>query len=63
MAFRNWFICCTQWTTETPKPANSVCPMCTEATAFWATEDMTTEKFKSDNGIVDSPQLDFFALL
>jgi len=61
--FRNWFICCTQWTTETPKPVNSSCPKCSAATAYWATEDMTTEKFKADNGIVDTPQLDFFILL
>jgi hypothetical protein len=26
----------------------------------WASEDMTTAKFKSDNGIVDAPQLDLF---
>jgi hypothetical protein len=25
-----------------------------------ASEDMTTAKFKSDDGIVDSPQLDLF---
>lgn len=27
----------------------------------WASEDMTTAKLKSDNGIVDPPQLDVFS--
>jgi len=49
-----------QWTTEIPEPVNSPCPKCGLLFFPWASEDMTTAKFKSDNGIVDSPQLDLF---
>ncbi|MET4294756.1 hypothetical protein ABIB06_006589 [Bradyrhizobium sp. LB8.2] len=62
--FRNWYRCngdhLMQWTTETPHPVNSPCPTCGLLFFPWASEDMTTAKFKSDNGIVDPPQLDFF---
>ena len=70
LMFRNWYQCADchpmQWTTETPKPVNSPCPQCGLLFFPWASEDMTTAKFKSDNGIpgaphVDqSPQLDLF---
>jgi hypothetical protein len=49
-----------QWTTETPEPVSSPCPTCGIVFQPWASEDMTTAKFKSDNGIVDSAQLDLF---
>lgn len=63
--FRNWYKCdwshpLMQWTTETAEPVNSPCPTCAILHFPWASEDMTTAKFKSDNGIVDSPQLDLF---
>jgi hypothetical protein len=64
MAFRNWYRCTVdhlmQWTTETPEPVNSPCPTCGLLFFPWASEDMTTAKFKSDNGVVDSPQLALF---
>lgn len=53
----------TQWTTEADHAINLPCPTCGLLFAPWASEDMTTAKFKSDNGIVDlqpSPQLDLF---
>jgi hypothetical protein len=62
--FRHWYRCSgdhlMQWTTETPHPENSPCPTCGLLFFPWPSEDMTTDKFKSDNGIVDSPQLDLF---
>ncbi len=60
MAFRNWYRCCVQWTTETPEPVNSPCPKCGLLFFPSASEDMTTAKFKSNNGIVDPPQFDLF---
>lgn len=59
MPFRNWYRCmtcghsCMQWTTETFEPQTSPCPSCGALFHPWASEDMTTAKFKSDNGIVD----------
>ncbi|WP_160321816.1 hypothetical protein [Bradyrhizobium pachyrhizi] len=49
-----------QWTKESPEPQNSPCPTCGLLYFPWASEDMTTAKFKSDNGIVSDPQLDLF---
>ncbi|MDH2357365.1 hypothetical protein QCM80_43480 [Bradyrhizobium sp. SSUT112] len=49
-----------QWTREAPEPENSPCPTCEILQFPWASEDMTTAKFKPDNGIVDAPQLDLF---
>lgn len=40
-----------QWTTEAPEPFNSPCPICGLLHFPWASEDMTTAKFRSDNGI------------
>lgn len=63
---RHWYRCfdcghsSMQWTTETPQPVESPCPSCGTKYPPWASEDMTTAKFKSDNGIVDPPQLDLF---
>lgn len=61
---RHWYRCTgdhlMQWTRESPEPENSPCPTCGLLYFPWASEDMTTAKFKSDNGIVDSPQLDLF---
>lgn len=52
---RNWYRCngdhLMQWTTETPEPVNSPCPTCGLLFFPWTSEDMTTDKFKSDNGI------------
>lgn len=66
--FRNWYKCdhghqLRQWTTEADHAINSPCPTCGLLYGPWASEDMTTAKFKSDNGIVDlpsPPQLDLF---
>jgi hypothetical protein len=41
-----------QWTTETPHPVNSPCPTCGLLFYPRASENMTTAKFKSDDGIV-----------
>lgn len=65
MAFRNWYRCeadhhFIQWTTETVQAEPSPCPYCELSLLPWASEDMTTAKFKSDNGVVDLPQLDLF---
>ncbi|MCJ9700192.1 hypothetical protein [Bradyrhizobium sp. SHOUNA76] len=49
-----------QWTREGPEPENSRCPTCGLLHFPWASEDMTTAKFKSDNGIVDPPKFDLF---
>jgi hypothetical protein len=62
---RHWYKCdwdhqLIQWTRETPEPENSPCPTCELLQFPWASEDMTTAKFKSDNGVVDPPQLDLF---
>ncbi|MGY3134547.1 hypothetical protein ACVWZM_005229 [Bradyrhizobium sp. USDA 4501] len=62
---RHWYKCdwthpLMQWTRETPEPENSPCPTCELLRFPWASEDMTTAKFRSDNGIVDDPQLDLF---
>ena len=57
--FRHWYRCngdhLMQWTTESEHPHNSPRPTCGLLFAPWASEDMTTAKFKSDNGIVDPP--------
>jgi hypothetical protein len=63
--FRHWYRCDTghqhnQWRSEGPEPINTPCTLCGLLQPPWASEDMTTAKFKSDNGIVDSPQLDLF---
>lgn len=65
MAFRNWYRCdwdhpLMQWTTETQHPENAPCPTCGLLFYPWTSEDMTTAKFKSDNGVIDPPQLDLF---
>lgn len=69
---RHWYRCdwdhqLVQWTRETPEPENSPCPTCDILQFPWASEDMTTAKFKSDNGIslddinvVQCAQLDLF---
>lgn len=59
---RNWYRCdwnhsLMQWTTETPHPVNSPCPTCGLLFFPWTSEDMTTAKFKADNGVnPDAPQ-------
>lgn len=66
--FRNWYKCdwghpLIQWTTQADHAINAPCPTCNLLFAPWASEDMTTAKFKEDNGIVDlppPPQLDLF---
>ena len=62
---RHWYRCevghqHNQWTTQAVEPFNSPCTLCGLLQFPWASEDMTTDKFKSDNGIVDPPQLDLF---
>lgn len=63
--FRHWYRCeaghqCNQWTVESPERRNTPCTLCGLLYFPWASEDMTTAKFKEDNGIVDPDQLSLF---